>query len=261
MSEGSKYASLAPSQAAEGLEIFKRRLAEIEDLRTPNDPDSRDRAADTIIAKVNTSYREVFGADTLQAREGTIPKHRFILGVPQLIPEARLWASFNAGLEKTRTQIQTTIDLLQERVTLGGHSPEQRALRAYSDLDLHPEIGRAATELYRGGHYANAIENAVKALNALVRLRSDLELDGDSLMTRAFGGKTPRLRFNELNDESDQNEQRGFTMMFQGAVAGLRNPRAHKLIEDDPERALEFIAYISLLAKLLDGATKAPPGP
>jgi Protein of unknown function (Hypoth_ymh) len=54
-------------------------------------------------------------------------------------------------------------------------------------------------------------------------------------------------------------EQLGFMMMFSGAVAGLRNPRAHKLINDDPERALEFIAFVSLLAKLLDGAKKALP--
>lgn len=45
-------------------------------------------------------------------------------------------------------------------------------------------------------------------------------------------------------------------MLFAGAVAGLRNPRAHALIQDDPERALEFIAFVSLLAKLLDGARK-----
>lgn len=37
-------------------------------------------------------------------------------------------------------------------------------------------------------------------------------------------------------------------------VAGLRNLRAHGFIEDDPERELEFIAFASLLAKLLDGA-------
>ena len=47
-------------------------------------------------------------------------------------------------------------------------------------------------------------------------------------------------------------------MMFSGAVAGLRNPRAHKFIKDDPERALEFIAFVSLLAKLLDDAKKHP---
>jgi hypothetical protein len=35
-----------------------------------------------------------------------------------------------------------------------------------------------------------------------------------------------------------------------GAVVGLRNPRAHKLIQDDAERALEFIAFVSLLARL-----------
>ena len=45
-------------------------------------------------------------------------------------------------------------------------------------------------------------------------------------------------------------------MMLSGAVAGLRNPRAHKIIKDDPEMALEFIAYVSLLAKLVDKSTK-----
>jgi uncharacterized protein (TIGR02391 family) len=44
--------------------------------------------------------------------------------------------------------------------------------------------------------------------------------------------------------------------MFSGAVSGLRNPRAHGFIRDDPERALEFIAFVSLLAKLLDEAKK-----
>jgi Protein of unknown function (Hypoth_ymh) len=64
-----------------------------------------------------------------------------------------------------------------------------------------------------------------------------------------FSPKAPVLRFNEMRDESDTNERPGFMMMFSGAVAGLRNPRAHSLIKDDPERALDFIAYVSLLAK------------
>jgi hypothetical protein len=50
------------------------------------------------------------------------------------------------------------------------------------------------------------------------------------------------VRAADLQDASDRDEQRGFMMMFGGAAAGLRNPRAHKLIKDDPERALEFIA-------------------
>lgn len=75
-------------------------------------------------------------------------------------------------------------------------------------------------------------------------------------MEKVFSPKNPILRFHELKNKSDEDEQRGFMMMFSGAVAGLRNPRAHKLIKDDPERALDFITFVSLLAKLLDGAVK-----
>jgi uncharacterized protein (TIGR02391 family) len=135
-------------------------------------------------------------------------------------------------------------------------NPNAEALRAYEGLDLHPAIVHAASDLYRDGHYANAIEDSVKALNNLVRLRSGHDADGTTLMETVFSPKKPILRFNGLNDESDFNEQKGFMMMFSGAVAGLRNPRAHRLIKDDPERALEFIAFVSLLAKLLDGAKK-----
>lgn len=145
---------------------------------------------------------------------------------------------------------------MKEQLGGYGHAAADRAIRAYSNLDLHPEIARAASGLYHDGHYANAIEDAVKALNALVRLRSRIELDGVALMQTAFSPKNPVLRFNDMIDQSDRDEQQGFMMMFAGAVAGLRNPRAHKLIKDDPERALEFIAFVSLLAKLLDGATR-----
>lgn len=150
---------------------------------------------------------------------------------------------------------------LQEELRPPPEDAGARPLRAYAEMDLHRAIDDAAGQLYRDGHFANAIEDAVKALNNLVRLRSGKDVDGEALMTSVFNPKSPILRFNDLRDASDQDEQRGFMMMFAGAVAGLRNPRAHKLIKDDPERALEFIAFVSLLAKLVDGAKKSPPGP
>jgi uncharacterized protein (TIGR02391 family) len=95
----------------------------------------------------------------------------------------------------------------------------------------------------------------VKVLNALVRMRSGVDdQDGTTLMERVFSPRNPILKFNALADQSDRDEQKGYMMLFSGAVTGLRNPRAHKLIQDDAERALEFIAFVSLLAKLLDGA-------
>jgi hypothetical protein len=44
--------------------------------------------------------------------------------------------------------------------------------------------------------------------------------------------------------------------LYAGAMLALRNPRAHKLIEDIPEQALEYIGFLSLLAKALDRANK-----
>jgi uncharacterized protein (TIGR02391 family) len=73
-------------------------------------------------------------------------------------------------------------------------------------------------------------------------------------MERAFNPSDPALKFNGLQDQSDRDEQKGFMQMFSGAVSGLRNPRAHRFVHDDPERALEFIGFVSLLANLLDEA-------
>jgi uncharacterized protein (TIGR02391 family) len=109
---------------------------------------------------------------------------------------------------------------------------------------------RAASRVSAGERFYQQL-----ALNGLVRLRSGLEFDGTTLMERAFSPTSPVLKFNELRDQSDKDEQKGFMQMFSGAVSGLRNPRAHKFIQDDPERALEFIAFVSLLAKLLDEAS------
>ena len=92
----------------------------------------------------------------------------------------------------------------------------------------------------------------------LVKLRSGRDdLDGTGLMQAVFSPKNPILRFNELKDESDRSEQAGIMYLYAGAMMGFRNPRAHRISKDDPERALEYIAFVSLLAKILDEAEKA----
>ena len=143
------------------------------------------------------------------------------------------------------------LEKLESSKSLG--SPEH-VLKAYEGLELHHEISKVTSDLFRDGHYSNAIENAVKALNHLVRKRTGLLEDGVSLMQKAFSPSNPLLKFNELVDESDKNEQKGFMEWFTGTVSGLRNPRAHKIIKDEPEMALEFIAFVSLQAKLVDKA-------
>ena len=44
--------------------------------------------------------------------------------------------------------------------------------------------------------------------------------------------------------------------LFSGVTSGLRNPRAHSLDPDTAEYAVEAIALISFLAKVVDTAKK-----
>ena len=248
-----RHAVLTAKEISRALNILERRLDEFENMSLPNADETLGAAITTLVTKVNTTYDSIFGADTAQASNGQVEKNNFY-GFYATTFSDRMEA-FNRGRQNVLANLRANIDLLKEQAVDDG-TADNRILQAYLNLDLHSEIARAASNLYQDGHYANAIEDAVKALNDLVRLRSGIQEDGAKLMNKVFSPDAPVLKFNSLVDASDKDEQRGFMMLFAGAVAGLRNPRAHKLIQDDSERALEFIALVSLLAKLLDGAKK-----
>lgn len=132
-----------------------------------------------------------------------------------------------------------------------------RTLKSFGGLELHPRIAADVNDLFKNGHYAHAVQDAAKALVNYTKEKSGISyLDGSALMQHVFSPNKPILKFNPLETQSDKDEQQGFMYLFTGAVVGIRNPRAHEKIVDDPERALEFIAFISLLAKLIDETTK-----
>lgn len=236
------------------IKKLERRLS---DLDETNPHQTRDPVGDAkrIAAAINATMDDVFGVGTADAADFRVDSKWFWVIYSQ--HQHEVVEDFAKGLARARAILGDAIKRLNELASDEEEDAASKTLRAYEGLNLHPEIARAASGLYKDGHYANAVLDAVKALNAFVRLRSGVDdRDGTELMEYVFSAKSPILAFNDLKDESDRNEQRGFMMMLSGSVAGLRNPRAHRLVQDDPERALEFIAYVSLLAKLVDGATK-----
>lgn len=210
--------------------------------------------------KLTQLLTDVFGADTIEYHEYNhsvthIDPRSFntLYKTPLHEIHAHIKESVDRSLAVLEAIREHFIETLEDAGKIGSLKP----IKAYDGLDLHPVIVKSCSQLFKDGHYADAVENAMKALNSLVRLNSGVEdRDGEKLMQYAFGGKSPVLKVNKLADQSDQDEQRGFMYLFSGAVAGLRNPRAHKIIKDDPEMALEFIAFISLLAKFADKAEK-----
>jgi uncharacterized protein (TIGR02391 family) len=245
------YISLADIPSA--IRKLTRRLNQLEELPPINADTDLTGLANEIATKVNATIDDVFEEDTQEAKTFHISPFSFLGGGSH--PSERVRA-FNKTLSRTIAMLKVAIEGLQEKSADAEGDATERTLRTYQGLALHPEIARAASKLYQDGHYSNAVEDAVKALNNLVRLRSGLEYEGTTLMERAFNPTTPVIKFNDLSTQSDRDEQKGFMLMFSGAVSGLRNPRAHEFIHDDPERALEFIAFVSLLAKLLDEAKR-----
>jgi uncharacterized protein (TIGR02391 family) len=251
-------ANLSSETARAALPILQRRIDELASIDLSSlTEENCDNVLDGIKLKINATLREILGDHSIEFREyevGDLRARQAVIGGGSLNALYSRLPRIRPRVSRTLSALETLRDLLKEKAATDAGSDGGRIIRAYEGLELHPEIARAASKRYLDGHYADAVEASVKALNGLVRIRSDLEFDGMTLMERVFNPTNPVLKFNALSTQSDKDEQKGFMMMFSGAVAGLRNPRAHEFIKDDPERALEFIAYVSLLAKLLDGA-------
>jgi uncharacterized protein (TIGR02391 family) len=253
-------ANLSSKQIELAIPKIDRRIIDLESFDITSIKSEDDPRIDALEKELDALLVTIFGV-------GTVEYNRYHSSVTNLdtssynmFEETSISAireGLKQGIATSKANLESIKKVFLEELKDAGHTAIGKTLKAYDGLELHPAIEKSVGQLFRDGHYSNAIEDAVKALNSLVRLNSGIDdKDGSSLMEYVFTPKNPVLKFNSLSDSSDLDEQKGFMMMFSGAVAGLRNPRAHKIIKDDPEMALEFIAFISLLAKLADKAKK-----
>jgi uncharacterized protein (TIGR02391 family) len=132
---------------------------------------------------------------------------------------------------------------------------ENSAESLYDQLIHNRRIRKVSRDLFNDGHYASAILEAYKTLNNMVKEKSGLQGDGQDLMARAFNERDPSLLLNGLSTQSEKDEQMGFRFIFMGAMAGIRNPKAHdNVVQRSPMRTLQYLALADLLATRIDEA-------
>lgn len=256
--EEPRQANLSTQQMKMAIPKLQRRIDELRSIDVSTILRRGEPCFVALEQKIDDALVETFGNDTLEYRRFRIRRLdmapvSFRHETP--LPEVR--EGYQRGIEQAVSNLQTIIDLFREKLHDVGESPEGRVVRAFGELDIHPEMERAVGKLFRDGHYANAVEDACKVLDALVKMRSGRsDLSGTQLMQMVFSPNAPILCFNDLQTETDRNEQTGMMFLYSGAMLALRNPRAHELIQDDPEKALEYIGFLSLLAKSLDRAER-----
>jgi uncharacterized protein (TIGR02391 family) len=258
--EQAQPANLTPNQMKAAIPKLQRRIAELKAIDISTIQDREEARFDALKQKIDTTLMDMFGDNTVEYKRfavGNLDTNSFLNMLYETsICEVR--EGYKIGIEQAISNLQTILELFEEKIADLGETPAGRALKALGELEIHPEIERAAAKLFRDGHYANAVEDACKVLDGLVKIRSGKhDLSGTELMQNVFSPKNPVLKFSDLQTQTEQSEQQGMMFLYAGAMLALRNPRAHEIIEDDPEKALEYIAFLSLLAKSLDKAKRA----
>jgi uncharacterized protein (TIGR02391 family) len=134
--------------------------------------------------------------------------------------------------------------------------PAAAALAGEATLaQLHPRVRAAADPLYRDGHRSAAVFEAYKTVERRVRELTGRSESARALMAKTFDQDAPLLPLNDGVSVSDRDEQEGFKLLFMGAMQGVRNPKAHDLFDQlAEERALDYLAFASLLMRRLDDA-------
>jgi uncharacterized protein (TIGR02391 family) len=250
-------ANLSSEQMRAALPSLERRLAELQALDPRTVQRFGDEAFDQVRLRIEQTLVDIFGHDTIEYRRFEVDSlyaGAFYVGG---IDPHELIEGYERGKGNAISKLQTVISIFNEKLDGLGETAGSRAIREAGAADFHPEIQRAAGELFRNGHYANAVEDACKALDGFVKFRSGRsDLSGTDLMNTVFSSKNPILKFNDGASTSDTSEQQGMMHLFAGAMLAFRNPRAHQIVTDDPENTSEILSFLSFLAKAADQANR-----
>lgn len=247
-------ANLSAEQMRAAIPKLERRIRDLEDLDPASLRQREDPRLEALESKLKDTLSEIFGHGSIEYQRFAPRKlDRAGYNMMYETPLQEVVASVGESKAREIANLRTIIELFQEKLSDGGDSPAVRARRSFGDLNLHPEIARASAKLFEDGHYAEAVENACKVLDMLVKMRSmRMDPSGTELMQLVFSPKSPVLKFNDQTNDSERSEQQGMMYLFAGAMLALRNPRAHGLVQDHPESAVEYLSFLSMLAKSLD---------
>ena len=213
------------------------------DVSKPTEAHLDFRAWDDVVARwLDRKFPEA----GLSAQWSALPNSRLVVG-NQYRSDPDSWATFQRTVAGRLAWLGDLAEKLRTRQPTGQVS-------GWQDL-LHPVVHDSALAQYAAGHWRDAVLNAFIAVFDLVRRRTELDLDGDQLVTYVFSANNPRLVVADLSTESGRNDQVGFMLLMQGAFRGIRNPKAHSLQHDlDGLKSAQYLIMASLLARRVDEA-------
>jgi predicted nucleotide-binding protein len=118
-----RYADIPAAQLPGSIVKLERRLADILEVPAPADNDEVGLRAEAICTRSNELYREIFGPDSLQAREAYTHTTTFYLMYGPT-PWGENLGAFEGARRRVAARIETTIALLKEKLAeVGSAAP------------------------------------------------------------------------------------------------------------------------------------------
>lgn len=135
-------------------------------------------------------------------------------------------------------------------------APAQDKINLLERLDLHDSLTDDCFEMFRDGHFNEAIRKALERFEKRIQtVINDHSTIGKSLMGKAFNRDAPLIPINVGKTGNDLSEQEGFMHLTMGAMAGMRNLYSHGDVDQmSANDAIERLGFVSLLFKRVDEA-------
>lgn len=133
----------------------------------------------------------------------------------------------------------------------------------FAQVVLEPEIVAVSRDLFESGFFNQAVGEAFKALDKFIKAKAGLKKQsGTILMNNAFSPNSPILFWSERTSPSEEDEQKGYHMLFAGGFTGIRNPVSHEIDWiSDHSTALDAILLAQHLLRKAKNATVKGAGP
>lgn len=175
------------------------------------------------------------------------------------------WKCISENLIYKSTQYMTIFEINVILVQLN-RLKEYVLLRKYNIPweCIHPQIERVSKQLFLDGHFSNAAGDAFIEINDRVKkLFHKIEPnkpvpDGRDVMNKVFAdGDKAMVEICDRSTESGTNIHEGTRFMLVGAMAALRNPKAHSNnVVITQEECIRRLMFASMLTYRIDKAAE-----
>lgn len=168
--------------------------------------------------------------------------------------DSNRWTAHREAAIRAREELNREQEISEN---LGEQSP------SLSAQQLHPWIWGGASSLWNSGHFREAVEGAIRKLNAETQNKlGRRDISETDLFKQAFSTDAPevgRRRLRRMADDGSKtykSVQRGAMAFAEGIFSGIRNPLSHESDHDLTEQeALEYLASLSVLARWVDSSS------